>query len=266
MQPFPIYQVDAFTSTPLRGNPAAVCLLTTPLPDITLQAIAAENNLAETAFLVPQAHGYHLRWFTPTAEVPLCGHATLASAHVLWETGRAALPDAIHFHTLSGTLLASRDADGAITLDFPVSPGKAVELPSAIQQAIPARIVHASSHGDRYVLELENAEAVETLQPDFTVIKATGGVVITARGKTGTPYDFISRFFASHIGIDEDPVTGSAHCCLAAYWAPLLGKKDFRAYQASARGGEMRVQLVGDRVLMTGNAVTVLKGEFVRYE
>lgn len=265
MQAIPFYQVDAFTTLPFKGNPAAVCLPEAPLPDATMQAIAMENNLSETAFLLKENNGYRLRWFTPTSEVKLCGHATLASAHVLWEQGLAPVSAPLHFYTLSGELLASRTADGAITLDFPVAEGQPVTLSERLQTAIPARIVNASYHKDRYVVELENAAAVEQLQPDLSIFKQEGGVIVTARGAEGTGYDFISRFFASHWGIDEDPVTGSAHCCLAAYWAPLLGKTEFLAYQASARGGELRVVLNGERVLMTGHAVTVMEGKLLKW-
>lgn len=264
MQAIPFYQVDAFTTVPFKGNPAAVCLLEVPLPDATMQAIAMENNLSETAFLLKENNGYRLRWFTPTSEVKLCGHATLASAHVLWEQGLAPVSAPLHFYTLSGELLASRTPGGAITLDFPVVEGHPVTLNERLQAAIPARIVHATYHKDRYVVELENAAAVEQLQPDFNAFKQEGGVIVTARGPEGSGYDFISRFFASHWGIDEDPVTGSAHCCLAAYWAPLLDKTEFLAYQASARGGELRVALKGKRVLMTGHAVTVIAGKFLQ--
>lgn len=265
MQAIPFYQVDAFTTTPFKGNPAAVCLLEAPLPYSTMQAIAMENNLSETAFLLQENNGYRLSWFTPTSEVKLCGHGTLASAHVLWEQGLSPVSASLHFHTRSGELLASRTKDGAITLDFPVADGQAIVLNERLSAAIPARIVQASFHKDRYVVELEDADTVKQLQPDYRVFKQEGGVIVTARGGADSPYDFISRYFTPHKGIDEDPVTGSAHCCLAAYWAPLLGKTDFFAYQASARGGEMRVVLNNRRVLMTGNAVTVIEGKLLSW-
>lgn len=261
----PITQVDAFTAEPFRGNPAAVCVLPAARDAGWMQLVAREMNLSETAFLVRRADGsYDLRWFTPAVEVDLCGHATLASAHALWESGELAAEAQARFHTRSGLLTAERLADGWIELDFPATVPAEGEVPAELATALgitPRRVLR--SHFD-YLVEVNDETAVRALAPDFGVLRRlqVRGVIVTARAETA-PYDFVSRFFAPGAGIDEDPVTGSAHCALAPYWAPLLGKQEFRAYQASARGGELRVRLAGDRVKLAGQARTMLRGELV---
>ena len=261
-----IYQVDAFTSQPFGGNPAAVCLLSEPAPDAWMQAVAREMNLSETAFLVPMEDGYRLCWFTPAAEVDLCGHATLASAHTLWETGAAPVDRILRFHTRSGLLTASRRADGWIELDFPATPAQAAPAPAGLLEALrlpaDAQPTYVGRNQFDYIVALESPAAVRGLEPDFDALSGIGmrGVMVTSPADERR-YDFISRYFAPVYGIDEDPVTGSTHCCLGPFWAERLGKRSFLAYQASARGGEMRVSLAGERVRLAGQAVTVLRGE-----
>jgi PhzF family phenazine biosynthesis protein len=262
-----LYQVDAFTDRAFGGNPAAVCLLPEPRPAEWMQSVAREMNLSETAFLVPRQEGeepaFDLRWFTPGAEVELCGHATLASAHTLWESGRLAAAETARFHTLSGLLTAEKTAQD-IELNFPAKPVEPVAPPEGLLEAFGIKTPRfvGKSRFD-YLLELATEEEVRTTVPDCARLKKlpVRGIIITAAGSG--PYDFVSRFFAPGVGVDEDPVTGSAHCTLAPYWAERLGKSTFRAYQASARGGELRVELSGDRVKLGGRAVTVLRGELV---
>lgn len=254
------FQVDAFTNQPFKGNQAGVCLLESMPDDATLAAIAAENNLAETAFLLPEQDGYRLRWFSPLVEIPLCGHATLASAHVLWEAGLVPPEATIQFYTLSGVLTASRGGDW-IELDFPARDSESAVLPDLWQPMFTQTIVNVAYSVDRYIVELASDKAVADFKPDRQLLLAHK-CIITARASAGSPYDFTSRFFAGPIGIDEDPVTGSAHCSLAPYWAERLHKNDFFAYQASARGGELKVVLQGDRVLLKGEAITVIEGIF----
>jgi len=270
---FDLYQVDAFTERPFGGNPAAVCLLPGPRPDEWMQSVAREMNLSETAFLHPSQDpdkpGYSLRWFTPAIEVELCGHATLASAHVLWESSRLAPDETALFHTLSGLLTAEhKGAD--IEMDFPAKGVEGVAPPAGLLEAfggVVPRFVGKSRFD--YLLELESEELVVTAVPDMAALKTlpVRGVIITARGVSGDstrgPYDFVSRFFAPGVGVAEDPVTGSAHCSLGPYWAKRLGKNRFLAYQASARGGTLRVEVVGERVKLGGRAVTVLFGKLL---
>lgn len=256
-----IFQVDAFTSVPFRGNPAAVCVLTGPAEDAWMKDVAQEMNLSETAFLLKRADGYGLRWFTPAVEVELCGHATLASAHVLWETGCLRPGETARFHTLSGELSAVRK-DGWIVLDFPAEPDKGIVPPPELAAALGGvEPLYVGKNRFDYLVELSDEQTVRGLKPDLGLIRKlpARGVIVTAA--SGPPYDFVSRFFAPACGIDEDPVTGSAHCCLAPYWARKLGKKEFTAYQASERGGVVRVGLKDGRALISGQAVTVLKGE-----
>lgn len=266
--PHPIYQVDAFTHRPFAGNPAAVCVLDGPAPVPWMQAVAQEMNLSETAFVhvesYPDGDGYRLRWFTPTVEEELCGHATLASAHILWREGHAPLDQTIRFFSRSGILTAVR-RDDWIELDFPALP----ELPQPPQPDLlaalgiaPASVRHfGRSHLD-YLVEVASAQEVRDLIPDFGRLRGIDarGIIVTAPAEPAAEYDFVSRFFAPADGIDEDPVTGSAHCCLAPFWAGRLGKSEMVGFQASARGGEVRVRLVGDRVRLLGQAVTVLRG------
>ncbi len=258
----PIYTVDAFTERPFAGNPAAVCLLDREREAAWMQTLAGEMNLSETAFLRQQGDAWSLRWFTPKAEVALCGHATLASAHVLWETGRLA-PDApALFDTLSGRLTAQRVADGWIELDFPArreSPH--VQLPELFA-ALGVKPVYFGKNAYDYVVEVASAQQVRDLAPDFAALGKlpVRGVIVTAAADAGSGFDFVSRFFAPGVGVPEDPVTGSAHCCLAPYWGEKLGKGEMVGFQASPRGGTVRVRRQGERVILAGRAVTILAG------
>lgn len=254
-----IVQVDAFTDRPFAGNPAAVCVLPAPRAAPWMQAVAREMNLSETAFLVPRDDGYDLRWFTPAVEVDLCGHATLASAHVLWEDGHLAPGAQARFWTRSGLLTA--DQRGAwIELDFPATPPEPTEAPPDLLGALGVPARHVARSRFDYLVEVENEAVVRGLTPDCAVLRAvpTRGVIVTSAATT-PGYDFVSRFFAPASGIDEDPVTGSAHCSLGPYWSARLGKAELVGYQASARGGVVRVRVAGDRVLLGGQAVTVLR-------
>ncbi len=255
----PIYQADAFTSSLFGGNPAAICPLDKWLPDETMQKIASENNLAETAFFVPEADGYMLRWFTPEFEIDLCGHATLASAHIIFtELGYA--NESINFETLkAGTLTVSRDGD-KYTMDFPSRPPIVIEVPNGLVEALGGKEPKAILRSRDYFLVYDNEEDITELSPDFTALSKfdTVGFIVTAKGNKA---DFVSRFFAPGAGIPEDPVTGSAHCNLIPYWADKLGKSKLHAFQLSSRKGELWCELKGERVLMSGNAVTYLKGE-----
>ncbi|MBZ5595487.1 MAG: PhzF family phenazine biosynthesis protein [Acidobacteriia bacterium] len=259
--PLPIVQVDAFTSKPFAGNPAAVCVLPSARDAVWMQNVALEMNLSETAFLVRQADGFNLRWFTPGVEVDLCGHATLASAHVLWEDGHLQPGEQARFHTRSGLLTADQRGDW-IEMDFPVKAEQAAEPPPRLVEALGVAPKYVGRNKFDYIVELESEAVLRNLKPNFTWLSEipVRGVIVTARSANGG-FDFISRFFAPGSGINEDPVTGSAHCCLAPFWASRLGKTEFTAYQASPRGGVLRVRLNGDRVLLGGQAVTVLRGE-----
>lgn len=257
----PFFQVDAFTDQPFKGNPAAVCVTDDELPEIIMQQIAAENNLAETAFVSRGRNDFKLRWFTPVTEVPLCGHATLATAHILWQEGLAAPQQEIRFDTHSGWLTAVRNEDW-ITLDFPSFTGYAVQLPQEISEILGITPIHTVDVFNRFLVEVATEAEVYNANPDFFRLARHPKVVITARADKGSEFDFISRFFAPCIGINEDPVTGSAHCCLAPYWSAKLGKQEMLAYQASARSGIMKVKVDGDRILMSGQAVTLIKGMF----
>lgn len=258
-----IVQIDAFADRPFAGNPAAVCLMNGPRDEKWMQAVAREMNLSETAFLYPQDNGYNLRWFTPSVEVKLCGHATLASAHHLWESKRAALDETLHFHSPSGLLTAKRRGD-LIELDFPARPVTPVNPPDGLLEAlkIPGVFVGKSTYD--YFVEVADEKMVRAAAPDFGMLRKLNvrGVIVTARSAT-SEFDIVSRFFAPGAGVDEDPVTGSAHCTLGPYWAGKLGKTELKAYQASARGGTLIVTVKGNRVLLAGRAVTVLKGELL---
>lgn len=259
-----IYVVDSFASEPFKGNPAGVCVMERYPSDALLQHIAAEMNHAETAFLVENApYDYQLRWFTPAVEVNLCGHATLASAHVLRETGRAKPGDRIAFHTMSGPLYAEVQKE-SVTLDFPSLPGKSIPTPAIIRDAVNVKILACEQNRDNTLIEVKDFAALMACAPDLRALKtleAIGLIVTTATGVKG--YDFASRFFAPGVGIDEDPVTGSAHCFLTPYWAPRLGKQRMHALQASARTGILDVTLAGERVNIGGRAVTTLKGSLL---
>ncbi len=228
-----------------------------------MQSVAAEMNLSETAFIAPRADGFGLRWFTPVSEVDLCGHATLASAHVLWETGRLAEADTARFHTRSGLLTAER-VDDWIELDFPATPAESIEPPPGLSDLLGSVPKFVGRSRFDLLLELTDAEELRDLNPDFVGLSSlpVRGLIVTA--KSDVPeYAFLSRFFAPAAGINEDPVTGSAHCALAPFWAERLGKTEMTAYQCSPRGGVVKVKLAGDRVLLRGKAVTVLRGELV---
>jgi len=258
----PIYQVDAFTAEPFKGNPAGVCLLDEPAEADWMQAVAAEMNLSETAFVHPEGDGFRLRWFTPAVEVKLCGHATLATSHILWETGRLGKNQTARYSTLSG-LLTARLEDGLIELDFPARPAKAGSpaWASDLAGAIGVKPHYIGLSAEDVLVEVADEETVRNLDPDLAAIKdlPIRGVIATARSLTAE-YDFVSRFFAPAVGVDEDPVTGSSHCVLVPYWARKLGKNVLSAYQASKRSGELRLKLAGDRVIIGGQAVTVIEG------
>lgn len=258
----PFYQADAFTDQPFKGNPAAICFLNEPLPDETLQAIAAENYLPETAFVLPLEKGYSLRWFSPEVEIPLCGHATLATAHVMWSEGMVSETEALHFHTLSGELIVTKASEW-LHLNFPGFKEEIFEINTLLEESIGLKIKHLCKMNHYLVLEVDNPKDILVIQPKMEILKNLNPVVVTAKADEDSPYDFISRFFGPSIGIPEDPVTGSAHCCLGPYWSSRLGKTKMLGYQASQRGGEVMVQILGDRVQLSGKAVTVIKGQMI---
>ncbi len=254
-----IFQVDAFTDKPFTGNPAAVCVLPETADETWMQDVANEMNLSETAFLVQQEDGYNLRWFTPVVEVELCGHATLASAHILWEQGLVA-PDAqARFFTKSGLLSAVRKTSW-IELDFPAEPEEQVAVPETLFKALGVDALYVGKNRFDFLLEFESAETVRKMTPDFTLLSGISGrgFIVTSRSDS-SEYDFISRFFAPAFGVNEDPVTGSAHCCLGPYWAKKLGKEELTAFQASARGGVVKVRVGDNRVFIGGQAITVMR-------
>ena len=259
-----IYQVDAFTKQPFKGNPAAVCILPEPGEETWMQNVAREMNLSETAFLVKEGDDFHLRWFTPAVEVEMCGHATLASAHILWETGILQPAEQARFHTLSGLLTARRLEGGMIELNFPATPDEVVHAPPELEKALGVKPLYVGKSTFDYLVEVDSEEVVRSLAPDMGLLNTVPirGVMVTAPAST-PGFDFVSRFFAPAAGVDEDPVTGSAHCCLGPFWGRRLEKTDFTAYQASARGGVLQVRLDGDRVRIGGDAVTVMKAELV---
>jgi PhzF family phenazine biosynthesis protein len=258
-----IYQVDAFTDQPFAGNPAAVCILQGPVEAEWMQKVAREMNLSETAFLWRLENGFSLRWFTPAVEVELCGHATLASAHILWETRTLARRHEAKFHTLSGLITATRDADG-IEMNFPATPDEPAAAPPELITALGVEAHYVGRSIFDYVVEVGSEAEVRGLKPDFVLLREIPirGVMVTSRASS-SGFDFVSRFFAPRVGIDEDPVTGSSHCCLGPYWAGKLGKDEMVAYQASDRGGTLRVRVDGDRVYIGGRAITVLRGELL---
>jgi PhzF family phenazine biosynthesis protein len=259
-----IVQVDAFTDTPFAGNPAAVCVLPAPRDDVWMQNVAREMNLSETAFLVRRDDGgYDLRWFTLAVEVDLCGHATIASAHVLWQDGHLPPDQQARFHTKSGLLTARRDGDW-IELDFPATPPQPAEPPTEVLRALGVPPAFSGKTRFDYFLELDSEATVRALAPDFGLLKRADvrGVIVTAPASLDG-FDYVCRFFAPSAGIDEDPVTGSAQCALGPYWQATLGKDELLGYQASARGGIVRVRPRGDRVLIAGQAVTTLTGELL---
>ncbi len=260
-----IFQVDSFTNTPFAGNPAGVCILSEERNDQWMQDVAKEMNLSETAFLLKTDDGYNLRWFTPAAEVDLCGHATLASAHILWETGVLSTSEQARFHTRSGLLTTDRRGDW-YEMDFPSKAEVAAEAPAGLVEALGAGVVvkYVGKNQFDYLVEVESESVVREIQPDFTQLSKipVRGVIVTSLSSSGS-YDFVSRFFAPAVGVNEDPVTGSAHCCLSPFWSERLERNELVGYQASARGGVVKVRLNGDRVKIGGQAVTVLVGELL---
>jgi PhzF family phenazine biosynthesis protein len=260
----PITVVDAFTSVPFAGNPAAVCVLKQERSAAWMQSVAKEMNLSETAFLLSEGENvYRLRWFTPKVEVKLCGHATLASAHVLWEEGQA--PASLHFETLSGRLTAEQREEGWIALNFPSQPVTESVCPPELCQGLGVEPVSVAKYDSGFLVEVANKAALVGMHPDFgrLVQSGCGRVIATCKSETGDEYDFFSRFFAPDAGINEDPVTGSAHCVLGPYWAKKLGKNELRAFQCSERGGELRLSVQGERTVLQGRAVTMLKGQLL---
>lgn len=260
--PVRIVQVDSFTAKPWAGNPAAVCVLAESREDAWMRNVAAEMNLSETAFLHPHEGGYRLRWFTPAVEVDLCGHATLASAHVLWEDEHLSADQPAVFHTRSGKLTCVRAGDW-IEMDFPAKLEQRADPPPQLAEALGAEVKYVGRNQFDYLVELQDEKTLRAIQPNHHLLRQlpVRGVIVTARGSG--EYDFISRFFAPGSGIDEDPVTGSAHCALAPYWTARLGKTEMTGYQASPRGGVVRVRVEGDRVQLGGQAVTVLRGDLL---
>lgn len=263
---FPLFQVDAFTDERFRGNPAAVCLLDRPVTAAWMQSVAAEMNLAETAFTLPLDDVLTLRWFTPTTEVPLCGHATLATAHVLWQTGRVPTDDDVTFSTLSGSLRCRCD-DDRIAMEFPaepITPAVASVVPVQLDDALRGSAREIAQGTNHYLVELDDERAVRALRPNLDVLAKldVNGVIVTAPSDDDA-FDFVSRYFAPRVGIPEDPVTGSAHCMLGPWWAERLGKIELVGHQVSERGGVVRVRVDGTRVELSGNAVTVLRGELL---
>jgi len=261
--PRPFHIVDAFTDQPFAGNPAAVYLLEEWPGDAWLSRVAREMNQSETAFLVRNANGFDLRWFTPLIEVDLCGHATLASAHVLWSTGAAAEGASILFSTRSGVLTGQR-AGELIELDFPLLPEEPTQPPRGLAEAMGVKPIYAGKSQHDLVVQVATEAEVGAARPNFTRLAeiATRGVILTAQS-SDPAFDFVSRFFAPAAGINEDPVTGSAHCCLADFWGKRLGKDSFCAYQGSARGGVVHVRVAGNRAILGGQAVSVVRGELL---
>ncbi len=256
-----IFQIDAFTDKPFRGNPAAVCILTQRRDVAWMQDVAQEMNLSETAFLKEKEDGYDLLWFTPAVEVELCGHATLASAHALWEGGYLEPYEQARFHTKSG-LLTAVQKDGWIEMNFPAEPEARVPAPLRLAEALGVGFLYVGKNRFDYLVEVDSEETLVNIRPDFALLNTipTRGVMVTCPSSS-REYDFASRFFAPQVGVNEDPVTGSAHCCLAPYWANRLGRVEMMGYQASTRGGFVKVRVEEDRVYISGQAFTVFRGE-----
>lgn len=256
-----IFKVDAFTDKPFMGNPAAVCLMPMPKNELWMQSIAQEMNVSETAFIHPTKDGYNMRWFTPVTEVELCGHATLAGAHVLWEANYLTTNEVAKFNTKSG-LLTARRKENWIELNFPAEPAQDTETPPNLIEALGVDPLYVGKNRFDFIVEVESEEEVKNMKPDFHLLARlpARGIIVTSQSKT-SEYDFISRFFAPAAGINEDPVTGSAHCCLGPYWQTKLAKDKFVAFQASPRGGVVKVRINEGRVHLTGQAVTILRGE-----
>ena len=256
-----IFQVDAFTDKPFAGNPAGVCILPGPASDDWMQHVASEMNLSETAFLYPDGDEFNLRWFTPVVEVDLCGHATLASAHVLWETGRLNHDQPALFDTRSGRLSATRNGD-RVEMAFPSEPEQQTPEPPGLAQALGCKPLYTGRNRMDYLVEVDSEEVLRGIRPDLTRLAQmdSRGFIVTSRSDSNA-YDFVSRFFAPRVGVSEDPVTGSSHCCLGPFWASRLNKVEMTAYQASARGGDVGVRVGDDKVYISGQAVTVFQAE-----
>ncbi|MEU7001102.1 PhzF family phenazine biosynthesis isomerase [Nonomuraea sp. NPDC046570] len=251
-----LFTVDAFTGAAFQGNPAAVCLLDSAAPEEWMQSVAAEMRLSETAYLI----GNSLRWFTPAVEVSLCGHATLATAHVLYSTGAATGP--LHFETKGGILTVNQATDGLIIMDFPAKEVTPATVPEGLEKALGAKVLSAHRNQFDLLLELESDAAVASLTPDIPALSKVDvrGVIVTAQADAERDADYVSRFFAPRVGVPEDPVTGSAHCALAPYWSARLGRPHLTGTQLSARGGTIQTTTRGDRVDLAGHAVTILSG------
>ncbi len=256
-----LYHIDAFTDKPFSGNPAAVCFLDEQKENSWMQKVAMEMNLSETAFALPKEDGYELRWFTPTTEVDLCGHATLATAHAIWEEGLKPRESTLEFYTQSGTL-TTKYADDWIEMNFPSLPAKETSPPDGLLEALHVKASYVGQNQYDYLVEVTTEVMLRKIRPDFPKLARIDmrGVIVTARS---TEYDFVSRFFAPLAGVSEDPVTGSAHCCLAPYWKNKIKRNEMIGYQASPRGGIVKVRVDGDRVILGGKAVTIMKGNLV---
>lgn len=256
-----IFTVDAFANGPFTGNPAAVCFLTAEADEVWMQSVAAEMNLSETAFVLPIGNRFSLRWFTPVLEVDLCGHATLATAHLLFCDPQQGSRDHLHFDTKSGELTAVREGE-FIRLDFPSLPAASCEPADGLIEALGVKPTFVARSRFDYIIEVATEQELQDIRPDFDLLRRieVRGVIVTT---ASTTYDFASRFFAPGAGVNEDPATGSAHCVLAPYWSEKLGKTDLSAFQASSRGGYLRVRLNGDRVNLVGKAVTILAGNLL---
>ena len=256
-----IVQIDAFASSPFGGNPAAVCLLAEYPRDEWLLSVAREMNLSETAFLKRREEGFELRWFTPEVEVELCGHATLASAHYLWQEGVLESAEPARFHTLSGWLVAEQRQEW-IEMDFPAAPPEAVSTPADLLSSLGVEARYVGRNRFDYIVEVESEAILRSMRPDFKLLAEVceRGVMVTCAADEAD-FDFVSRFFAPAVGVDEDPVTGSAHCCLAPFWTERLARDELVGFQASRRGGVVRTRASGDRVFLSGRAVTVLTGQ-----
>lgn len=261
MKTIPLFLVDAFADQPFRGNPAGVVLLEAPADAAWMQKVAMEMNQAETAFIVPLENGFNLRWFTPTVEVKLCGHATLASAHILWKVKKVAKDEVIAFDTLSGWLYCHR-RDSLIELDFPAKVMEPCDEPAGLLAALHLKEGAFFSNGMDYLVVVQEEATVRVLKPDMGLLAQVPcrGVIVSA-ASIKSDVDFVSRFFAPASGVPEDPVTGSAHCALGPYWAQVLGRTVLVGYQASPRGGTVQAEVKGDRVLLRGQAITFMKGE-----
>jgi PhzF family phenazine biosynthesis protein len=258
-----LIQVDAFTDRPFGGNPAAVLVLPGEADPQWMQSVASEMNLSETAFVIPEGGDFRLRWFTPRVEVDLCGHATLAAAHVLWESGYLSPSAPARFHTQSGLLTATKQGTW-IELDFPAEFEEYCAAPLELTEALGVAMHYVGRNRLDYLIEVENERVLRALEPNLAILESipSRGFIVTSQADNGE-YDFVSRFFAPGLGVREDPVTGSAHCCLGPFWSIRLAKDSMVGYQASERGGVVRVRVQGDRVILGGQAVTVLRGELL---